>query len=246
MSEAANHLGWFWGIAAIAAFLAGSIPFGVIIARSKGVDLRTVGSGNTGATNVGRALGRTFGIACFLLDALKGAIPVLVAGWLAGILGRDAWTADTTSAAWGWLGVAVAAILGHCFSPWIGFRGGKGVATGFGAVLAMWPVLTIPALAAFGVWIAVLGITRIMALASMAGALVLPATVLAMSIGSRGEGASFVGAWPFLAVTGLIAAFVVFRHRGNIARLRQGTESRLGADGGGSNRETTGTGDAKD
>lgn len=229
MNEAANHLGWFWGIAAIAAFLAGSIPFGVIIARSRGVDLRKVGSGNTGATNVGRALGRTFGIACFLLDALKGATPVLVAGWLAGILGQGAATM-TAPAAWGWLGVAVAAILGHCFSPWIGFRGGKGVATGFGAVLAMWPVLTIPAVAAFGVWIAVLGLTRIMALASMAGALVLPATVLAMSIGSGGESASFVGSLPFLAVTGLIAAFVVFRHRSNIARLRQGTESKLGSD----------------
>lgn len=229
MSDAATHLGWFWALAAIAAFLCGSVPFGVLIARSRGVDLRTVGSGNTGATNVGRALGRPFGILCFVLDALKGAAPVLTAGWLAGILGHGA-ASMTAPAAWGWLGVAVAAILGHCFSPWIGFRGGKGVATGFGAVLAMWPVLTIPALAAFAVWAVVLGLTRIMALASMAGALVLPATVLAMSIGPSGDGASFRGSLPFLAVTGLIAAFVVFRHRANIGRLRQGTESRLGGE----------------
>ncbi len=230
MIDAADHLGWYWGVSALAAFACGSIPFGVLIARSRGVDLRTVGSGNTGATNVGRALGRRFGILCFALDAAKGAAPVFVAGWIAGILGMGA-ASMSAAAAWGWLGVAVAAILGHCFSPWIGFRGGKGVATGFGAVLAMWPILTIPAISAFAVWAVVLGLTRIMALASMAGALVLPATVLAMAIGG-GEGtASLRGSVPFLAITGLIAGFVIFRHRANIARLRQGTESRLGTGG---------------
>ena len=229
MIDAADHLGWYWGLTAIGAFACGSVPFGVIIARSKGVDLRTVGSGNTGATNVGRALGRRFGILCLILDALKGAVPVLLAGWIAGILGVGA-ASMSAAAAWGWLGVAVSAILGHCFSPWIGFRGGKGVATGFGAVVAMWPVLTIPAISAFAVWTVVLGLTRVMALASMAGALVLPATVLAMAIG--GDGAtSWRGSIPFLAITGLIAAFVIFRHRGNIARLREGTESRLGKSG---------------
>jgi glycerol-3-phosphate acyltransferase PlsY len=226
MIEAADHLGWYWGLSAIGAFACGSVPFGVIIARSKGVDLRTVGSGNTGATNVGRALGRRFGILCFILDALKGAVPVLLAGWIAGILGLGA-ASMSPAAAWGWLGVAVSAILGHCFSPWIGFRGGKGVATGFGAVVAMWPVLTIPAISAFAVWAVVLGLTRVMALASMAGALVLPATVLAMAIGGD-LATSWRGSIPFLAITGLIAAFVIFRHRGNIARLREGTESRLG------------------
>ena len=79
MIEAAGHLGWYWGVSAIAAFACGSVPFGVFIARSKGVDLRTVGSGNTGATNVGRVLGRRFGMLCFALDAAKGAVPVLVA-----------------------------------------------------------------------------------------------------------------------------------------------------------------------
>jgi glycerol-3-phosphate acyltransferase PlsY len=228
MIDAADHLGWYWGMSALAAFGCGSVPFGVLIARSKGVDLRAVGSGNTGATNVGRALGRRFGILCFVLDAVKGAVPVLATGWMAGILGMG--TASMPSAAaWGWLGVAVAAILGHCFSPWIGFRGGKGVATGFGAVLAMWPVLTIPAISAFAVWAVVLGLTRIMALASMAGALVLPATVLAMAIGGGEGSTSIAGSLPFLAITGLIAAFVIFRHRANIVRLRQGTESRLGA-----------------
>ncbi|MEE2972138.1 MAG: glycerol-3-phosphate 1-O-acyltransferase PlsY, partial [Planctomycetota bacterium] len=225
MSEAATHFGWFWWTAIAIAFLAGSTPCGVMIARSRGVDILNEGSGNPGATNVGRVLGRRFGIACFLLDACKGAAPVLVSGWLAGLLGRDAGQM-AAAAAWGWMAVAVAAILGHCFSPFLRFRGGKGVATGFGSVLAMWPVLTIPAITAFLVWAVILGLTRFMSLASMIGAIVLPATVLAMAIGT-GEGA-MRGSVPFLVATGLIAAFVVFRHRGNIARLRRGEESSVG------------------
>ena len=229
MSEASTHFGWFWWTFVGIAFLSGSVPFGVIIAHLKGVDLRTVGSGNVGATNVGRALGRRFGIFCFVLDAAKGATPVLVSGGLAGILGSGA-TTLTPVAAWGWLAVATAAIIGHCFSPWIGFRGGKGVATGFGAVAAMWPVLTIPALAALLVWAVVLGLTRVMALASISGAMVLPATVLVRCVGDGGDEASFRASIPFLVVTGLIAAFVLFRHRSNIARLRLGSESRLGTE----------------
>lgn len=225
MTEAATHFGWFWWTAIAVAFACGSTPFGVMIARSRGVDIRTHGSGNPGATNVGRVLGRRFGIACFLLDALKGAIPVILAGWLAGVIGQDAGEI-APAAAWGWMSVAVAAILGHCFSPLLGFRGGKGVATGFGSVLAMWPILTIPAIAAFLVWAVILGLTRFMSLASMIGAIVLPATVLAVALGT-GEGA-IRGSIPFLVVTGLIAAFVVIRHRGNITRLRQGRESPVG------------------
>lgn len=222
MIEAAQDFGWYWWTCSAIAFLAGSLPFGVLIARRRGVDIRKEGSGNTGATNVGRVLGRRFGILCFMLDATKGAVPVLVAGWLGGLLGQ---TAPTNAAAWGWLLVAMSTILGHCFSPWIGFRGGKGVATGFGAVLAMWPVLTVPALAAFVVWGITLGLTRLMSLASMAGAIVLPATVLAMAI--AGEGESLARSVPYLVVTGLIAAFVVFRHRKNLVRLRQGSEPKL-------------------
>ena len=227
MTEAATHFGWFWWTAIAIAFACGSTPFGVMIARSRGVDIRKEGSGNPGATNVGRVLGRRFGIACFLLDALKGATPVLLAGWLSGVIGKDAGEI-APAAAWGWMSVAVAAILGHCFSPFLGFRGGKGVATGFGSVLAMWPTLTIPAIAAFLVWSVILGLTRFMSLASMIGAIVLPATVLAVALGT-GEGA-IRGSIPFLVVTGLIAAFVVFRHRGNISRLREGRENALGGE----------------
>ena len=127
MTEAATHFGWFWWTAIAVSFACGSTPFGVMIARSRGVDIRKEGSGNPGATNVGRVLGRRFGIACFLLDALKGATPVLLAGWLSGVIGRDAGEI-APAAAWGWMSVAVAAILGHCFSPFLGFRGGTGVA----------------------------------------------------------------------------------------------------------------------
>ncbi|MDG2021119.1 MAG: glycerol-3-phosphate 1-O-acyltransferase PlsY [Phycisphaerales bacterium] len=223
MTEAALHFGWYWWIWSAIAFVSGSVPFGVIIARRKGVDIRQSGSGNPGSTNVGRVLGKRFGILCFILDALKGAAPVLLSGWLGGVLGMES---PANAAAWGWLLVAVCAILGHCFSPWLGFRGGKGVATGFGAVLAMWPVLTVPALAAFAVWGITLGLTRFMSLASMAGAIVLPSTVVAMALG--GEGGSLKSSLPFLVITGAIAAFVVFRHRNNLIRLRVGAEPRVG------------------
>ncbi|MBC04562.1 MAG: acyl-phosphate glycerol 3-phosphate acyltransferase [Phycisphaerae bacterium] len=201
-----------------------------MIARSRGVDIRLEGSGNPGATNVGRVLGKPFGIACFFLDAIKGAVPVLLSGWLAGILGTGS-NEMTAPAAWGWLLVAIMTILGHCFSPWIGFRGGKGVATGFGAVLAMWPVLTMPAIAAFVVWGLVLLVTRVMSLASIVGSLVLPATVLAMAVVPDTPGANPGASIPFLVVTSLVSALIVFRHRGNLARLQQGRENRLGTEG---------------
>ena len=226
MPNFADHFGWFWISAIVLAYASGSVPMGVLIARRRGVDIRLQGSGNPGATNVGRVLGRRFGILCFVLDALKGAVPVLLSGWIAGVLGLGA-TGLTSVVAWSWLGVACASILGHCFSPFLGFRGGKGVATGFGSVLAMWPIMTIPAIAAFLVWGLVLGLTRLMSLASIVGALVLPATVLAMALGLEGR-ASWTGVVPFLVVTSSIAALVVFRHRDNIRRLRAGAEARVG------------------
>ena len=229
MSDAATSFNWFWWVASVLGFLAGSVPFGVMIARARGVDIRQKGSGNPGATNVGRVLGKPFGVACFFLDATKGAVPVLLSGWLAGILGTGS-DEMTASAAWGWLLVAIMTILGHCFSPWIGFRGGKGVATGFGAVLAMWPVLTMPAIAGFFVWTLVLLLTRLMSLASIAGALVLPATVLALALVPGTPGTNLQASVPFLVVTSLVAALVVFRHRSNLVRLRQGREQKLGGD----------------
>ena len=123
-----------------AAFLCGSIPFGMLIARARGIDIRAHGSGNIGATNVGRVLGRTWGVAVFALDVCKGLAPVLVAGAALGTLGHIAAPARD---AWLVLATAAAAILGHVFCPWLRFKGGKGVATSLGALAGVFPVLTI-------------------------------------------------------------------------------------------------------
>ena len=211
-----------WLIWIIVAYACGSIPFGVLIARTKGVDIRSVGSGNIGATNVGRILGKKFGIACFILDALKGGIPVLLAGITQQTLGETLATLSVANA-WWWLGTAVAAILGHSFSPWLGFKGGKGVATAFGSMLAMWPVMGIPAIIALLVWVVGLVATRMMSLASMIGAMALPIVIL-VDIFRRNATTSGL---PFLLVTILLASFVVFRHRRNIARMHEGTEPRI-------------------
>ncbi len=222
-----------WLALAIAAFLCGSIPFGILVARLKGVDLRKVGSGNMGATNVGRALGRKWGILVYVLDAAKGAAPVLWAGHQAGALGLQP-ESIAAGDLWRWMGIAVCAVLGHMFSPWVGFRGGKGVATGSGALLAVYPVLTGPVLVAIGLWGCVLASTRIMSIASMVAAVSIPLTVAAFALLRTGDGTPdgnmpLQHAMPAVIVTAAVALLVVWAHRANIARLRAGTESRLGA-----------------
>jgi len=216
-----------WAALPVAAYLVGSFPTAHLLARSRGVDLGAVGSKNYGATNLGRTLGRSWGILCFAVDALKGALPVLAAGWLLGALGAPA-GGISTATAWCWLATALAAILGHTLSPWIGFKGGKGVATGFGALAAMWPVLTLPAGLAILLWAAILAVSRIMSLASMVAAISIPCSVLVAALAANGL-AGVRAAVPFLVATGVIAAFVVWKHRANIARMRTGTEPRIGA-----------------
>jgi glycerol-3-phosphate acyltransferase PlsY len=207
------------------AFLSGSIPFGLLIARAKGVNIREHGSGNIGATNVWRVLGRGPGLTCFALDVLKGLIPTLGAGLAAGSIGDPALPAGE---AWLWLACAAAAILGHMFSPWIGFKGGKGVATGFGALLGIYPLLTWPALGAFAAWLVVAKLSRYVSLASCLAALSLPGwlwvTVEALS-DAPGRHAA---AGPFYGAVGLLAAVVVVKHRANLGRLLRGTENRIG------------------
>jgi len=216
-----------WAALPVAAYLVGSFPTAHLLARSRGVDLGAVGSKNYGATNLGRTLGRSWGILCFAVDALKGALPVLAAGWLLGALGAPA-GGISTATAWCWLATALAAILGHTLSPWIGFKGGKGVATGFGALAAMWPVLTLPAGLAILLWAAILAVSRIMSLASMVAAISIPCSVLVAALAASGL-AGVRAAVPFLVATGVIAAFVVWKHRANIARMRAGTEPKVGA-----------------
>jgi len=132
-----------------AAYLIGSIPIGLLFASRRGVDIRKHGSGNIGATNVGRVLGRNWGWLCFVLDVLKGLLPVLGTGAWLGLLGEEARITPLSLLLW--LAVGVTAILGHMFSIFIGFRGGKGVATGFGALLGIHPILTWPVLGAIAV-----------------------------------------------------------------------------------------------
>jgi len=214
-----------WIISIAIAYLCGSIPFGVLISRSKGIDIRSQGSGNIGATNVGRVLGRRFGIACFVLDGIKGAAPVLAVGIAQGILGETPANIGVFESSM-WLLTAIATILGHCFSPWLGFKGGKGVATAFGAMLAIWPVMGIPALCALGVWACALGITRIMAVASILGALTIPVAVMIQGTRSNLQ-SSLASVLPYMIVSIALLAFVVYTHRSNIARIVQGREMKV-------------------
>ena len=215
-----------WAALPVGAYLVGSFPTAHLLARSRGIDLGTVGSRNYGATNLGRTLGRPWGVGCFLVDAVKGAAPVLAAGWLLGALGAAAGTLPTETA-WCWLATAAAGIVGHTLSPWIGFRGGKGVATGFGALAAMWPVLTLPAALALLLWLVLVAIFRMVSLASMVAAVSVPCSVLVAARASAGFGGVRASA-PFLAASVAIALFVVVKHRSNIARILAGTEARVG------------------
>lgn len=196
----------------LAAYVCGSIPFGLLIVRAVGgVDLRTVGSGNIGATNAGRAVGKTWGIVVLLLDALKGAGPTFLAPWFAASLGL-AVSGQTASVLAG-----TAAILGHMFPMWLGFQGGKGVATALGAVAVLSPW---PALFAAVVFATVVAATRIVSLGSILGSLTFAGCQLWMlrpnpfSPESRSL-SLFATAIPLL---------ILVRHAGNIARLARGEE----------------------
>ncbi len=217
-----------WTACIIGAYLIGSIPVGVIIARSRGVDIFKAGSGNVGATNVGRVLGRGFGRLCFGLDALKGAVPVLITGLITGVLGHGA-DELTQAQMWLWLAVALATVLGHIASVFLKFRGGKGVATGFGALLAMWPLLTAAALAALFVWYVALRLFRYVSLASIIAAASLPLSCALLSVRTTTTDpwADFVHASPPFIVTGALALLVVYKHRANIGRLRRGEEPKV-------------------
>jgi len=223
-----------WLVAMAGAYAVGSIPFGVIIGKAKGIDIRAHGSKNVGATNVARVLGKKLGLLCFALDLLKGAIPVLVAGAALGTLNvavRDL----SAMQQWCWLGVAGAAVAGHMFSVFLGFRGGKGVATAFGAMLAMWPVLTFPALGAAVVWYAAVRLTHYVSVGSMLGAMSVPIGYLlahplnkVMDVPWSETQAAIMHSAPGLIVTSLLAILVIWKHRSNIGRLRRGEEPKAG------------------
>jgi len=207
--------------AIIGAYLLGSIPFGVLIAIANGKDLRAIGSGNIGATNVARALGKKWAYICFVLDVLKGMIPMLVTMLLA-----------TSESAQGdvvlhllWLAVGCAAIIGHIFPIYLKFKGGKGVSTSFGVALGLWPYYTVCALIAIIVWIAVVLIWRYVSLASITASITFPlALILAIVIKPGWE---FTTLWPLVIAATAIPLMVITRHRENIIRLLSGTENKI-------------------
>ncbi len=219
---------WLWHAVA---FFCGSIPFAVLLGRIGGVDVRTAGSGNPGASNLGRLLGRGWGVGCFVLDVLKGLVPVAAAAGLDARLGTGVGVGGGGGGGGGftgalaWVGVAAAAVCGHVYSPWLAFRGGKGVATGLGATLGLWPVVTGPAVLAFVVWIAVVRASGYVGLASVvAAASLVPLTALSAWVLGLPLAESLV----FVALVTLVAVLVVWRHRGNLARIRRGEEARAG------------------
>ncbi len=200
-------------LTAVAAYLIGAIPFGYIVARMRGVDIFTAGSGNIGATNVGRVLGRKFGLLVFTLDLLKGAVPTLLA-WLLSERMQPELPADTLAVTAG-----VAAFLGHLFPVYLRFRGGKGVATGAGVVLVLLPV---PALAALFAWAVVVSASRYVSLGSLIAAVVLCVLRFALTP------APFDVDHAVLTGFCLFATMIVFaRHNANIGRLLKGNENRL-------------------
>ena len=203
----------------ISGYLLGSIPFGVIIARAHGKDLRSIGSGNIGATNVARALGRKWAYFCFLLDVLKGLVPMLVFRALIEIPRPTPCTLSL------WLLVGCAAISGHIFPIYLKFRGGKGVATSLGVALGLWPYYTICAVVAFVIWAAVTLIWRYISLASIIASIAFP-LVLVLAIVVIPEW-DFDNLWPLLIAATAIPLMVIIRHRENIKRLLAGTENKV-------------------
>ncbi len=194
------------------AFAAGSVPFGLLVGLARGVDIRQRGSGNIGATNVFRVVGAFWGVLVFLFDFLKGVGPVV----LLRIYGPE----GAAEGVWG-VATALGAILGHNYSPWIGFKGGKGVATSAGALLALFPWAL---LAGVVVWVVVLKVTRYVSVASMTAAVAVPVAVAVQ--------AQVTGDWraSHLGFALLIALLSVWRHRSNIRNLRAGREHRIGRD----------------
>jgi glycerol-3-phosphate acyltransferase PlsY len=198
-------------VVVVIAYLLGSIPTGFLVAKAKGVDIRTVGSGNIGATNVFRFLGKPAGVFVMLADAAKGWLAVflmapLVGGWFfpdAGALSRD----------WFRLCAGIAAILGHNYTCWLHFKGGKGIATSAGVLVAL---VWLPLLIILSIWIVVFAFSRYVSLASISASFALPFA------------AWFVSKSPNITlVAAALGVLAIYKHKANIQRLLKGTENRI-------------------
>jgi len=198
-------------LTAFAAYLMGSIPTGFLVGKAKGIDIRKIGSGNIGATNVFRYFGTVAGLLVLLADALKGLLAVVLAprlSWLVfGVPG------DPLVREWLELIAGFTAILGHNYTCWLRFKGGKGIATSAGVLIALVPYAL---LIIFGIWIVVFGLTRFVSLGSICASAALPFATWITG-----------GSLTFIVITGIMAALAIYKHKANIQRLLNGTENRI-------------------
>lgn len=195
----------------VLSYLLGSVPAGYLAGRAKGIDVRTAGSGNIGATNAFRVLGKAAGTAVLVFDMLKGFAAARWTPWLAVTVFPQAASQTENLMLIG----GVAAILGHNFTCWLKFKGGKGIATSGGVVLAWAPLACVTALALWGI---VFLATKFVSVASIAAALILPAAVW-----------YWHGGPTMTLVMAALSALAIYKHKSNIQRLLNGTESRVGA-----------------
>ncbi len=202
-----------YAAAIVLAYLVGSIPFGLLIGRFYHIDIRKHGSGNIGATNVTRVVGKWAGRICFFCDFLKGGLPVLAVHWF--------WRGQASASLLA-IGVALAAVLGHLFPVFLKFRGGKGVSTAAGAALALAPL---PLLTAAVVWAALFFSFGYVSLASIGAAVALPVAAAIFLLFKIGGNVACSGSTLIFFV--VVAALATLRHRENIRRLLNGTESRF-------------------
>ena len=201
-------------------FLLGSIPFGLLMGKIKGIDIRQHGSGNIGATNVFRILGKQSGITCLLLDFTKGLVPILITrNMVEPMMAEQQFTAQSIEVL-----TALASIMGHNYSPWIGFKGGKGIATTAGAITALMPFGLVLLIL---VWAIFTFTTKYVSVGSIAAAASLPILVIT---GSAYHGKLANGTWnkPLFIFSLIAAILAIWKHRANIARLKAGTENHIG------------------
>jgi glycerol-3-phosphate acyltransferase PlsY len=200
-----------WLLIVIVGYLIGSIPSGYLVARTQGVDIRQHGSKNIGATNVLRVMGKKWGYLVFLCDSFKGFLAVKLGLLIA--------AHSLLSPVLGGVIAAISCILGHNYTFWLGFKGGKGIATSGGVILALFPIPLICCVAL--VWVVVFYLGKYVSLASIAAAVALP---FAVFLTVAKTGADF---WTLFGFSVLIAAMAIWRHQSNIVRLMNGTESRF-------------------
>ena len=200
-------------ISGVIAYLIGSFPTGYVVGQLRGIDIRKAGSGNVGATNVTRVLGKQYGYPVFVVDFCKGLIPALLASVIARRCGLDAFGTDICIAVAG-----IFSVVGHSFPVWLGFKGGKGVATSLGVIFG---ISWIAALIAFAVWVATFKISRYVSIASIAAAIALPiAMIILLSLHQ-------LQSTVLVYFSACLTAIVIIRHRSNLSRLFSGTEPRF-------------------